>query len=656
LIVVGKDIKILVAALAYILTSFLPLDQMAVSVNPALWSAPIRKGRGGAGKKGASKEAPDTEVGKGKKRSHSQSGSRKGDTSASSTLAVGAPSGGYTVGNNTKPRLSLETHPWGTGAKADELELFTAGSEYPGIAKQLDNTPGSLPSVYEWIPCLNWDCTSPSRSKPPFPRAGASAYAVVSNPECKCKFCFVQFLPVNSQRIIEIFQKPLVAKLGGQLGALHPKFRGSKIYSHAELMLAANAANSDPTKPPLFDVGSSLFANAPLAGSASTSSAAPATTPMRSATVADWLSNNQLPKNISSAEAVRNAKSSLSRLEGAVANGEVNEFRIDFGALSRAASASSLHADANATQQVPNEAPNAGIYKFVASTASSEAENNPAKVAALNVMLKADFPEGEPLPPRPMPAELAQLSAPNELNILAGSSAQALRDLIAARSALEVCRDRVLACQNQLDEAKEMATKAAAEVKCSLDRYKEADTAVKDFNAKVAAKETERSSKIAEQVARVSQPTTPPVNSGQVKEEQGGTAAATYAAVAAKGTGNQASEQPIEPILPLPKRKDGDEQQDEQMSQPSNGSQNTSASKRVKKERDAQKMEMELANDASTAGELMHRPELSQDQVYYDKLSLVCQKYNVAVQTVIEAASRHENLILQLQEVQEENL
>lgn len=201
-----------------------------------------------------------------------------------------------------------------------------------------------------------------------------------------------------------------------------------------------------------------------------------------------------------------------------------------------------------------------------------------------------------------------------------------------------------------------MATKAAAEVKCSLDRYKEADTAVKDFNAKVAAKETERSSKIAEQVARVSQPTTPPVNSGQVKEEQGGTAAATYAAVAAKGTGNQASEQPIEPILPLPKRKDGDEQQDEQMSQPSNGSQNTSASKRVKKERDAQKMEMELANDASTAGELMHRPELSQDQVYYDKLSLVCQKYNVAVQTVIEAASRHENLILQLQEVQEENL
>lgn len=133
------------------------------------------------------------------------------------------------------------------------MDKFTNGSEYPGIAHTLDHSVTRVPVLYEWYPCLNNQCGASSRSAPPYTRAGVSNFAIVSNPEVKCRFCYTQYLPINSQGVVQLFQQPLVQQLAGKLGPLHPKFRGSKLYGMAEQMLEVNTANFDPSKPPVFD-------------------------------------------------------------------------------------------------------------------------------------------------------------------------------------------------------------------------------------------------------------------------------------------------------------------------------------------------------------------------------------------------------------------
>lgn len=501
-----------------------------MTVNPALWSAGPPAAKGGGKKSGGKQHQQPPLVGDGKGKKGAQSNSRKG---------AQQPVGGYQIGHNTRPRMALEIYPWGNGATSEEMTLFPNESQFPGIAApSKDAAPGAIPQPFEWIPCLNSACPAPCLQKPPYSTLGIANFAVVSNPGIKCKLCCTQFVPMNTQRVLELFQAVLIKKLGGALGPLHPKFKGSKMYIQAELALG----DDTPDKPPLFDPS----ANGKGSGiaSAAISQAADALQAQAAApmSAASWLNNNQkIPPKTSSAEAVEMARSSLTHLESALLSGEIDIDDLDYRALSRATSAASLHPESNDPSPENSSTGDTGIFEYLTSSIQIVLANqDEAKAAALRAVLEADFPKGRPEAPKESVPPPRPLSPPNELNLLAGKSAQALQALLAARTHLEVCRDQVVACQHQVDQAKELATKASAEVQASLTVYQQADDAVKAFNAKTAAKEAERAAHLNQQMAEVTQPVTPPANIApsikseqeQIEQQQ------TYAAVV-KGKGKQ---------------------------------------------------------------------------------------------------------------------
>jgi len=309
----GKKFLAVLAAIATLaVVPQIHTSMTAPSVDSALWNAPaaVHKGQGRGGRNGKS-PANRTQAhpldsqgggggGKGQNRSKSQ-GKRSNLTQGDQAIG----SGGYHIGDSKRPRLPTDSYPFGTGALEQDIALLSSGSPYPGIAKQEDHGAGALPTVFEWIPCLNNRCSAPSRNKPPYSRAGISNFAAVSNPKVKCKFCLVEYLPAHSQRIIEVFQRPLVSKLGGALGPLHPKFKGSKLYSQAEYIVAMNEGTEEAGKPPVFDVSAGLFDSRPCPLQPQPGSTAPA--PMG---VGQWLNANRSPKPLSSAEAVQSAQAS----------------------------------------------------------------------------------------------------------------------------------------------------------------------------------------------------------------------------------------------------------------------------------------------------------------------------------------------------------
>ena len=240
--------------------------------------------------------------------------------------------------------------------------------------------------------------------------------------------------------------------------------------------------------PPLFD---SLWDSRPCAQAA---------TPL---SVSQWLAANKSQKPITSSEAVQSAQLSLTRLEGAIAQGKCDGKGLDISFSSLVTEAA---AQAPPVVQPESDAKN-GIYQYlVTSIAAAKEAGDTSKMEALNFMLNKDFPAGEPKqqPPPPPP----QLSPGHELNLLSAKSSQTLREMLTARSTLETAKDRVVAAQSLLDEAKEKVTQSAAEMNLALRRYTEADNAVRDFNSKVAALESQRSAQIVYQVAQMA-PGTP---------------------------------------------------------------------------------------------------------------------------------------------------
>lgn len=536
-------------------------------MDPSLWTSPSNSSNnkgGGSRGNGGKNQVPIGGGGqKGQKRS--QSGGPKGGDS--SGAGGGKPprqaKGGYTFGTDSlKPRLPPQTFPWGTGATKANLELFSNGSEYPGLAQSADHSTSSVPVLCDWYPCLNERCPAPSRKTPPFSRAGVSNFAVVSNSQVKCKFCYVQYLPVNSQRVIAMFQAPLVEQLGGSLGALHPKFAGSKLYGQAELALLTNESNYDPNKPPVFAEGTFSLPSP-----------------------AEWLEANtsigkvQRNRSGTSQEVVLAAKASLARLDNATANGEV---ALDFAKLSRATSAASL---APTSTQDPDASssyctPDVGIFRYL-QTAIDNAKNTgeDALAAALESKLHKDFPNGEPEPPKaPAPPTL---SAPNELNLLATKSAQTLRELLASRANLDLAKDKVISCQSALNEAKEAATKAAAQVAIAASNYEQAGLAVKDFNDKVQQTE------LAAAAAASAELTEATLKIPKVETKTEDPKDPTYAAVV-KGISKGKPSNTAAPVLPPMQstrkaEEEPDMDGDKAMGGASNsGSQQTSASKRQK--------------------------------------------------------------------------
>lgn len=603
----NKFIVIVIYTLAAIATAV----AMSATLDASLWNSPAPKGGKADTKGGAQGSQPH---GKGKKRSQS-GGPGKGD----SKQQKAAPTG-YMFGNN-KNRLPKTTYPFGNGASPNDLAKFAGGSEYPGIVATTNHSLDAVPQLFDWYPCLNNGCSSPSRKVPPHERAGVSAFSIVSNPEIRCKYCLTQYVPVNTQRVVHMYQKPLVERLGGKLGPLHPKFKGSKLYGDAEHVLAVNQANYDPNKPPLLE--------------------------WSLPTPQEWLQQNstvgRMSPKTASLDAVQTAKASLARLETAVQQGEVTSF----ASLSRAASASSVgQAAAPAQPQEPQEEqPDLGIYKWlVASIAKAEQQGATSTAEALTEKLNADFPLGEPKPQeQPAPPVL---SAPRELNLLAGKSAKALKELLGARDALDAAKDRVVACQAQLNEAKELATRASADLSLAATKYKEAGAAVKAFNDMVEARELTAASEIDQQLAGKGK--TVKSEKPDVKNEQG---TATYSAVV-QGLGK--SNSPIAPANPVLPRKAEDQEptadgdQDMQEHEGSFHSQQTSASKRAKKAADAARQEQ--ANDFATAGKVQLDSSLRENQTYLAELNIVCQKYHVDLNEFFAAIDKGENLILQMSE------
>jgi len=350
-------------------------------MDPSIWNS---KGAGRGGKQNARKSNSQSPAGQ----------KRKGDTNSSGkNQSQGKKfNGGYTFGTNPlKPRLPPQTYPWGTGATDESMRMFANGSEYPGIAKCENPTLTTVPEIPEWLPCINDRCPAPSRQIPPYTRAGVSNYAVVSNSEVKCHYCYTQILPINSQRVISMYQSPLVSRLGGHLGPLHPKFAGSKLYGLAKSALEINEANFDPNKPP---VVSEFVLPSP----------------------AEWLEKNGKGKKQkqSSLDAVLTARASLARLENAVANDQ--GAATDFGKLSRAASGSSLPDNSQPGSSTENPGaldyclPTAGIFKYL-TTAIENAKfaGDEAFATALEAKLEREFPEGEPEPPREVSPSKAPL-------------------------------------------------------------------------------------------------------------------------------------------------------------------------------------------------------------------------------------------------------
>lgn len=325
---------------------------------------------------------------------------------------------------------------------------------------------------------------------------------------------------------------------------------------------------------------------------------------------------------------------------------------LDFATLAKDAASSSQDFAAAAAAQ-PEAQGSLGIFKYLTQSLAKAREAADAEqIEALTLMIQTDFPEGEPKPPAPVPV---QRSPSHELSLLAQTSAQALRDLIAARSTLESAKDRVVAAQSQLDEAKEHATQSAAAMNLALNRYTEADQQVRNFNSKVAALEAQRSAQIVSEVAQIAaaSPGTPTATeAGQANAKS--TPEQTYASVVAKGKGKQNSQMPLEPVLVLPAVKrpqqpdNADEEMEAKEAEPSEQSMGTTTSKRLKKERDAKMLAQ--SNDLSTAGLLLLTPALATDDQYLAKLARVCHTYGVTVADVIQKAVNGENLIAALQE------
>jgi len=675
----GQQVHFALKAVFICLALLATLAAMATPVvNPSLWTtAPTGKARGkgqaqqrGGGKSPANRQQAGE---KGQKRSQSKSREQP----------VGAPAGGkggYFLGNNSKKaRLPLESYPFGTGATQEDIRLLADGSPYPGIAATDDRSPSSTPMVFEWVPCLNQNCPAPCRTKPPYSRAGVSNYAIVSNSKVRCHFCLVEILPIDSQRIVELFQPTLIAKLGGNLGPLHPKFKGSKIYIQAEKMLRENEQTADPSMPPLHDLSHWFPASGPpMAEATAASSWLPASGPPQAEATAtastqpnvseigQWLAApaNRFPKPTSSDEAVQSAKLSLLRLETAIAHGQVDaaglaNAGLDYATLSRQASEARLDIENQGNSTAPASSapdlPRASIYHYLlGAIKGAQDAGETDKAEDLKKMLEKDFPTGEPQKPVPPPV---QLSPSHELNLLASKSAQALRDLTAARKALEVCRDRVMASQSQLDEAKQQATVATAEVQSALLRYRDADSAVRDFNSKIAAKEMEKSAKIVEQVAAASPSTPKDTVPNPVKAEQ-----ATYATVAAKGVKGKGKQtlatDPVLPPVPATKRSEDGKPKgdldDDMDGNKSDNSQVISNSKKIKREADA--LELERSNDADLSGQLQLDPNLVQNEEYMCKLANLCHKYSVTQAQVIEDAAKGENTILARQQAHKEQM
>ena len=597
------------------------------NMDASLWTSPSSSSKGGGSGSAGGKSPPIGGGGqKGQKRS--QSGGPKGDSSGGGGGSKGKPraaKGGYVFSNDPlKPRLPPHTWPWGTGATKANLELFANGSEYPGLAQSADHSISSIPELYEWYPCLNEKCPSPSRQTPPFGRAGVSNFSVVSNSQVKCKFCFVQYVPVKSQRVVAMFQAPLVEKLGGSLGPLHPKFAGSKLYGQAELALQTNEDNFDPNKPPVFPEGSFSLPSP-----------------------AEWLAANTNIGNVQRArsgpslDAALTARASLARLDNAIANGETAS--LDFAKLSRAASASSLAPtstqDAGASSFCT---PDVGIFRYL-QTAIQNAKSwgEDSLAAALEFKLQKDFPDGEPEPPKAPAPPIVQLSAPNELNLLATKQAQALRELLASRASLDVAKDKVISCQAALNEAKELATKAAAQVAISASNYEQAGLAVKAFNDKVQQTE------LAAAAAASAELTAATLKATKIEAK---TEEPTYAAVVKGVSKGKVSKDSAAPVLPVSGARKAEEEPDmdgdKAMGGASNhsGSQHTTASKRIKKLADARKQER--LNDYTETGKLLLNPELASDSAWLQTLEAICQKYDLEPTAVLQAAEKQENLVM----------
>jgi len=556
---VHKVIFLFTLALAAVIAANRPLAAVRLvvsmsSVHPSLWQAgPPQKGKGG-GKGQQQPIAPQPFQGAGgaggggkKGTKRTASNSRKGSDGS------GQKGNGYIVGFNRKPRMAAnDTYPFGTGATDEQIALLANGSQFPGLLPQTENGPNSGPEVYTWVPCLNEACTAPTRQRPPFKRAGVTNFSLVSNPAVKCKFCYVQFLPLDTQKVIDIFQKVLVRRLGGALGPLHPKFKGSKV--HAQALLALEG-DGDPTKPPLGMVSPSspswpVELDATLSIGSGNSSATLGPT-MSSLT--EFLNSRENLESInarkdrcSSQEAKRRAKQSLASLEAAVASGQVDLDEPDFAALSKVTSTATIQAAEPEAEQGQQGADGEAIYHYLKKAIEqAEEKGDLARASAMQQTLENDFPQGPPAPPKIEEKPVKPLSAPNELNLLSTKSAQALASLISKQKALECAKDAVVAAQQQLNHAKELATKAEAEVNYSLAAYQLADEEVKNFTLRVARKETERRDQMTKIIAdadSIQQVPPPPLASNQQQQEQTAgkgdqQAGQTYAAVVSKGAG-----------------------------------------------------------------------------------------------------------------------
>lgn len=596
-------------------------------MDPSIWNS---KGGGRGAKNKDSRKSSSQPPAAGYKRKGDSNSSGPGGKAGGKKFQS-AQSGGYTFGTNPlKTRMPAQTYPWGTGASDESIRLFANGSEYPGIAKCENPTLDTIPVIPDWLPCINDRCPAPSRQQPPYTRAGVSSFAVVSNSEIKCHHCYTQLLPVNSQRVISMYQKPLVSKLGGHLGALHPKFAGSKMYGLAKAALEINEANFDPNKPP---VVSEFELPSP----------------------AEWLAQNghgkgKKQQKQSSLDAVLTARASLARLENAVANDQAAA--TDFGKLSRAASGASLPDTGQAANSSDNPVdyclPTVGIYMYLKNAIdNAKATGEEAFAAALEGKLNREFPDGEPQPPKEELPVKAPLSAPNELNLLATKQAQTLRELLSARNSLDNARAQVGICQKSLNEAKEAATKAAAQLAMCASNYEKAGLAIKDFNDKVH--QAEMAAADAAKAESAADWTSKTETKIEAEDPNSNTAEPSYAAVV-RGTAKAPPKDAV--VLPTPPsptvrkaEEHPDPDGDREMAASNSGSVVTSASKKLKKLADAQ--ESQYVNDYTSIAPLLDNHKLAEDPAFYENLVQICQRYDLEPTDVIQAAVvKNENMVM----------
>lgn len=102
----------------------------------------------------------------------------------------------------------------------------------------------------------------------------------------------------------------------------------------------------------------------------------------------------------------------------------------------------------------------------------------------------------------------------------------------------------------------------------------------------------------------------------------------------------------LPPVATKRKEEDADEQAeggDEAMSQHSQNSQETSVSKRLKKQNDS--FDQQLLNDVTYGARLVLLPDLSNDSAYMEGLQLACNRYQIPLQDFVAAASRQENML-----------